>query len=563
MSARILPRLSIALAVVALGCNAETPQSATLVPPVADSAVDEPAPEQPAVEEEPAPADSHAKGAAPAWDTLFALDRVHRIDIAMPGATYQQMLDDLDTLLGSSGGGAAVGGPAPGKAPPAEAVAACSGSASGASCTVQLPNATVDGACQEFADGQLACVPAGKGPGGGAPPGGGQADGGGPGDLIGADPVWVPVTVTHEGLQWQQVGMRFKGNSSLRSTWQRGGRKFGFRLTFDKFEDQHPETQDQRFHGFKKMTFAPGFGDGSMMRDVLASELLREHGVVAAHAAFYEVWVDLGDGPTYWGLYTMLEDPSDQLPEAWFDDDDGNVYKPDGPGADFTTFIADGFDKKTNEDDADWSDVEAAISALHADRSDPGAWRAALEDTFDVDGFLRWLAANQAMENWDTYGAIAHNYYLYGDPSRGGLLTWIPWDHNESLKAGKKGDDTLTLQNTGDKWPLIRFLLDDDVYHQAYLDHLQAFVAGPYDPQTLFPFIEQLHEMIAPYVVAEAAPYTQLNGGVADFEGALETGKEALFPHIEARRAAAAAQVGVTNPHTTAATTPGVGGGQN
>jgi len=71
------------------------------------------------VEEEPAPADSHAKGAAPAWDTLFALDRVHRIDIAMPGATYQQMLDDLDTLLGSSGGGAAVGVPAPGKAPPA------------------------------------------------------------------------------------------------------------------------------------------------------------------------------------------------------------------------------------------------------------------------------------------------------------------------------------------------------------------------------------------------------------------------------------------------------------
>jgi len=49
--------------------------------------------------------------------------------------------------------------------------------------------------------------------------------------------------------------------------------------------------------------------------------------------------------------------------------------------------------------------------------------------------FLRWLALNSALENWDTYGGMAHNYYLYDDPDTG-RLTWIGWDHDRILSAG-------------------------------------------------------------------------------------------------------------------------------
>ena len=53
-----------------------------------------------------------------------------------------------------------------------------------------------------------------------------------------------------------------------------------------------------------------------------------------------------------------------------------------------------------------------------------------LEEVFDVSGFLNYLAVNSVIQNWDTYGIMSHNYYLYHDPTTD-LLTWIPWDNNE------------------------------------------------------------------------------------------------------------------------------------
>lgn len=40
---------------------------------------------------------------------------------------------------------------------------------------------------------------------------------------------------------------------------------------------------------------------------------------------------------------------------------------------------------------------------------------------FDVDGFLRYLAVNGIIQNWDTYGRMVHNYFLYNAPETGKL----------------------------------------------------------------------------------------------------------------------------------------------
>jgi hypothetical protein len=136
----------------------------------------------------------------------------------------------------------------------------------------------------------------------------------------------------------------------------------------------------------------------------------------------------------------MIEDPADgAMLDAQFGSRRGNLYKPEGPGADWTSFVAEGFVKKTNERAADFSDVKRAVDALHAPRGDAVAWRAGLEAAFDVDLFLRWLAVNTSIGNWDAYGAMAHNYYLYGDPSQGGRLRWIPWDNNFAFGMGRGG----------------------------------------------------------------------------------------------------------------------------
>lgn len=62
-----------------------------------------------------------------------------------------------------------------GHGPPQAAFEACVNHSEGATCSVQLPDRTVEGTCAAFADRGLACRPNGMPPHGGPPLGGGTS----------------------------------------------------------------------------------------------------------------------------------------------------------------------------------------------------------------------------------------------------------------------------------------------------------------------------------------------------------------------------------------------------
>lgn len=266
-------------------------------------------------------------------------------------------------------------------------------------------------------------------------------DGGQRMDLMSSsiNPVYVPADIWFENEQWSNVGIRFKGFSSLQGSWSEGSYKISLKLNFDKFEDEYPEIKNQRFYGFDELDLQNNYNDDSFLRDKVVPSIFRESGVYAPFTAFYRIYVDYGEGPVYFGLYTMVEAVEDTVIETQFDDDSGNVYKPEGDGATFAegTFDIECFYKKTNEDDADWSDVHELYTILNSETrlTNPEQWRAELEAVFNVDEFLRWLATNTAIQNWDTYGVNCRNFYLYTDPTDG-RITWIPWDNNYALSSG-------------------------------------------------------------------------------------------------------------------------------
>lgn len=374
----------------------------------------------------------------------------------------------------------------------------------------------------------------GGGPGGGGPGGGGPGPGGGgpgndPNNLLDGDPSYVPVTVQAGESTWCSVGMRFKGNSTLSQTWQMGIEKLPFRLNFDRYEDDVPAIDDQRFYGFKELSFGNNMGDATYVRDVMASSLLEARDIPAARNRFVAVNLDSGDGPVYLGLYTMAEDPSDELARRVWGDDDGALYEADGDCADLTCYDAASFEAKMNEDIADGAAVQALVDALQADDL------AALEAVLDVDAWLRWFAMNTAMENWDTYGALGHNFYLYALPSDGGRLHWVPWDHNLSLQASLQGSSDPLYADIGDEWPLIRRLLNDPEYEQVYLGYLEDSLSGAYEPARFEEAAEGYRALIAPYVVGEHAERAE-STFVAD-EAAWDAAYEALYEHVESRQA--------------------------
>jgi spore coat protein CotH len=340
------------------------------------------------------------------------------------------------------------------------------------------------------------------------------------------NPMWVSATIEFEGRTWTNVGVRYKGNSSLTSGWGSGTLKLPFKLDFDEFEDEYPEIEDQRFYGFKQLSLANGYKDSSFLRDTATALILEEADLPAAQTAFYEVILDYGEGPVSLGLYTMIEVIDDTAIERYFGSDDGNIYEGEGSAASFTATtydqIEESFEKENNEDEADWSDIENLFDVLHSDQrtSDPAAWRAELESVFDVHGFLEWLTITSVIQNWDAYGSMSHNYYLYNNPDTG-RLTWISWDHNEAMslemggwggRVGGRGpgNRTVTLDKTDidDNWPLIRFLLDDPVYYELYLDYLEETVEGPFNPDQMAETYQTLADLIAPYAAADVGEET-------------------------------------------------------
>ena len=462
--------------------------------------------------------ESHSNDVPANYDAVFAQGVVQRIDVEIGADNWQAMRENLDDIASGQGG--------PPDPPGPEAFTACEGLDEGDPCEYEGDDGTVNGVCLGPPQGQgpLACI----------------EDQGG---LVDGDPLWVDVTVTHEERTWTHVGMRWKGNSSLNSSWSAGVMKLPFRLDFDEYEDAFPETEDQRFFGFKKLTFAPGFKDPSYLRDTLMGELMRGFGLPSATTSFYEIWLDLGDGLFYAGLYTAIEDPSDAMLGNWFEDDSGNLYKPDVPCGSWTCFQEDSFPLKSGDGPADHADILAAIDALEADPGDADAWRAGLEQRFDVAGFLGWLALNTAAENWDSYGQIAHNYYLYGDPDQDGRLVWIPWDQNEGLFHWDHPAVALDLAGTGADWPLISLLAGDPVYYALYLDELDRVLdTDEFDVDALTARAEELQELIRPSVEAEAAPYTQL-GSLSQFNDSI-AGSTGLTQHVQARREMVEALVG-------------------
>lgn len=415
------------------------------------------------------------------YNRVFPRDHVQRLDLTVCASDFAVMVADLQALLGDMAGGPPDGGP----------------------------------------------------PDGGPPDGGPPEEGGELPEMDFAEPVFVPATLSYEGATWPSVGLRFKGNSSLLASFTAGITKLPLRIDMDQYEDTAPETDDQRFYGFQKLSFGPGYADDSYLRQALTDELMEAAGLPAPRSAFYELWLDSGEGPVYWGLYTMVEDPENtEFLDRAFGDDEGNLYQPENGCADWTCFDEESFSKETQAEAGDWSDVEAAITALNTDDRDEAAWRAGLEAELDVDGFLRWLALSTAIGNWDSYGLMPHNYFLYADPGNDGRLAWIPWDHNMSLSDGMKPLLSLGLTEVGEDWPLIRRLMDNPTYAARYREHL-ADLAPVLDADKLSDRARSLHTLIAPYAEAEAAPLTQLSDFAA-FEASVD-GESGLGAWMEER----------------------------
>ena len=115
------------------------------------------------------------------------------------------------------------------------------------------------------------------------------------------------------------VGVRPKGNSSLRSTAQSGSPRFSLKVDFNLL------NRARDFRGLKKANLNNGWSDPTLIRERLAYELSEQMDIPTPRSCFVDLWVN----NTRLGVYTMVEQIDKTFLRRHFARDDGNLYKPE------------------------------------------------------------------------------------------------------------------------------------------------------------------------------------------------------------------------------------------
>lgn len=224
--------------------------------------------------------------------------------------------------------------------------------------------------------------------------------------------------ITINGETVGNVAIRTKGNNSLTSVASSDSDRYSFKIDFDYYDD------NGNYYGLKKLCLNNNYSDNSSMREYISYKIMGELGLDVPQCGYSNITVNGEE----WGLYLAVEAIDETFLATHFDDATGDLYKPegmDGTGADLVYDGDDissytGLNLKTNEDTSDGKEIIALMKALEDGEN--------LEDLLDVESALKYIAANVALANFDSYlGNTTHNYYLYEED---GYFTVIPWDMN-------------------------------------------------------------------------------------------------------------------------------------
>ena len=275
--------------------------------------------------------------------------------------------------------------------------------------------------------------------------------------------------------------------------------RYSFRIKFDKYVD------GQNFNGLNEFVLNNNFQDPSYMREYLSYKALENLGVDVPKNSYANVYIN---GELF-GFYLAVEAIDDSFVKRITNTNSNDVklYKADG---DNSTLVDEAslsnFELKSGKDD-NMDGLKKLVSAINSiENSNKGD----IESIFDVDTFLKSIAVNTVVGNYDSYnGSKAHNYFLLEED---GVFKYIPWDYNMAF-GGFMGDNGKSITVSIDKpiygvesskRPLIEKLLSVDEYNKKYQGYLKELVTYFDDFENQ---VNEVATLIRPYVKSDPSAF--------------------------------------------------------
>lgn len=294
----------------------------------------------------------------------------------------------------------------------------------------------------------------------------------------GADSYIIAEWVKINGVQFNTVGVKYKGSSSYDSTFK----KNPLHIELD-------HVVSQSYEGIKDIKLSNGYADPSMIREVLSYHILNKY-MISPRANFAKVFIN----DAYMGLYSNTE----SIGKTFCNNNFGISNQP------FFKCSPQSVPSPVNKSNLRYISADSsAYFNLYEIKSASG-WNdlvdlcnkvtnqtAVAHQAIDIDKVIWMLAFNIALVNLDSYsGVFAQNYYLYKDAS--GRFNPIIWDLNMSFGgfpfAGSSNSSMgslnitemqnlpPTLHSTDQFWPLIRLVMNNASYRKMFYAHLRSII---------------------------------------------------------------------------------------
>ncbi len=301
------------------------------------------------------------------------------------------------------------------------------------------------------------------------------------------------VAVVYDGDTIDQCDIRLKGNTS------RNSKRKSFRIDFDKRVD------GQTLQGLETIYVHGNHNDPSMMREYLSAYVMREMGVPSVRVNHVKLYLN----DTYLGVRGLVEYIDKDFLKTRFGSNKGNNYKCTWP-ADLNWLGNDpseykkiinpspenerAYDLKTNEDLDDYSDLVELADWVN-NKAQQSDFITEFPKIFDVDGYLKALAAEVLIGHWDNYFYNKNNYFIYHHPTTG-KMTYMPYDMDNTygVQWGVEDINKRDIHQWGNtsksKAPLTYALLGHDEFKFKYEGYIYQAIESFFNLNHLGPVID-------------------------------------------------------------------------
>ncbi|MEM6800357.1 MAG: CotH kinase family protein [Bacteroidota bacterium] len=294
------------------------------------------------------------------------------------------------------------------------------------------------------------------------------------------------------GVQYDSVGVRFKGQTSYR---RNNTDKKSFNLTLDYIID------GQDIEGYNTLNLNCGWEDNSSMKEVLYNNVGHNY-----YMSLKSNYVNLSINGQNWGPYQNIQQIDSDYLREWFQSNDGTLWRAlrttgttGGPGGD--RFGAGR--SSLNYNGPDSSDYNTDYTFRRSEQNDPWAGLIAacevlnneplasleeeLSQVLDIDKACWFLAHEIIFSDDDSYiNKGGMDYYVYFEAETGRIVP-LEYDGNSVLAANNLGWDLFYKENDTD-FPLINRMLAVPSIRQRYLAHVRLileeyFISAYVDPK--------------------------------------------------------------------------------